>query len=215
MKFHWNTIGAQSHPSGDPLSLERELGICLVAEKYGFDSVQLPLSDDAPDPLLLSLTLSRRTQKLRFMVSCRPDRISPAYFVQQINTLSSLIDGRVHVRIVSESADAAHERSIEFVSVCQAFWSRSGPVNHSGTHYRVAEGKIKTPFVSSVRQTPEIFLDGDLLRLPFENSAEAILAHAASGVREFVIEGRGAKELEHFGRKVLPLVRHTELQPCD
>jgi hypothetical protein len=215
LRFHWNTVRTEIVNSGFPKSLEQELRICLLAESHGFDSVILPLSDLLPDPLLLSLTLSRRTQKLNFMVSCRPECITPAYFVQQVNTLSALNKGRVHVRIVSEEPAASGERSTEFVSVCEAFWSRSGPVNYSGAYYRVADGKIKTPFVSSHRQSPEVFFDRDLARLPADATAEAILGRYRSGARELVIEGRNANDLERFGREVLSQIRLLEEPLCN
>ena len=68
--------------------------------------------------------------------------MQPATFVQQINTLSGVIDGRVSLNIVAGSSmveqrgygdflehDERYARAEEFLSVCRRFWANNGDVS--------------------------------------------------------------------------------------
>jgi len=80
------------------------------------------------------------------MVACRPGLISPAAFVQQINTLSLLLDGCVHVNMVGGHTphelhycgdwlprDERYRQMDEFLTVCHSFWkSEDGAVDFTG-----------------------------------------------------------------------------------
>src|SRR5262249_8072837 len=57
--------------------------------------------------------------------------------------------------------DQRYERTDEFLSICRAFWARNGEVNFQGRYYEIENGKLNTPFVSSERSSPEIFLGGN------------------------------------------------------
>jgi alkanesulfonate monooxygenase len=107
------------------------------------------------------------------MVACRSGLISPAYFVQQINTLSLLNEGRVYVNMVIGhtphelgyygdflSHDERVRRTEEFLSICHAFWLGESTVNFEGTYYQVKGGRIRTPFESWGRIRPEIYAAG-------------------------------------------------------
>ena len=54
-----------------------------------------------PDPVLLSMALGLKTERMKFMIAIRSGIISPTLFVQQINTLSALTNGRVCINMVT------------------------------------------------------------------------------------------------------------------
>jgi alkanesulfonate monooxygenase len=99
--------------------------------------------------------------------------MQPPTFVQQINTLSGFIGGRVSLNIVAGSSaieqrgygdfldhDERYARAEEFLSVCHSFWANNGEVNFAGRYCRIEKGKIFTPFQSPDRSEPEIYVSG-------------------------------------------------------
>src|SRR6266550_8977471 len=113
------------------------------------------------------------SERIKFIVAYRSGLLSPATSVQQPNTLSALIGGRFSLNIVAGyspqeqrsygdflSHDERYERTDEFLSICHSFWKRDGEVNFEGKHYQIENGKLTTPFVSSDRSSPEIFIAG-------------------------------------------------------
>jgi alkanesulfonate monooxygenase len=155
-------------------SLETQIEFCQAAEHSGIDSMLMAFGFTRPDPVVLSAALGMATKQIKFMIAVRPGVTSPTLFVQQINTVSALTDGRVHINIVTGHSphelryygdslehDQRYERTDEFLSVCKAFWQRSGEVNFQGKYYDIHNGKLNTPFVSQYRSSPEIFLGGN------------------------------------------------------
>ena len=143
------------------------------AEEAGIDSVLISFSRFEPDPLIVSCALGRATKKLKFILAYRSGLIQPTLFVQQINTLSALIEGRVACNLVAGSSrleqqgfgdylphDERYARTEEFLSVCRAFWRAEGEVTFEGKYYRVEQGKVHTPFVAPDRKAPEIYVSG-------------------------------------------------------
>ena len=143
------------------------------AEDAGIESVLLSFSRYEPDTILVACAVGQVTTKLKFIVAYRMGLMQPATFVQQINTLSGLIDGRVSLNVVAGSStveqrgygdfldhDERYARAEEFLSVCHAFWANSGDVNFEGQYCRVENGKIYTPFQSQDRREPEIYVSG-------------------------------------------------------
>jgi alkanesulfonate monooxygenase len=143
------------------------------AEDAGIDSVLISFSRFEPDPILVACALGQATRTLRFITAYRSGLMQPTNFVQQINTLSALIQGRVAINIVAGSAtveqhgygdflahDARYARAEEFLAVCRAFWRSSCAVDFEGTHYRVVRGRLTTPFVAPDRRAPEIYVSG-------------------------------------------------------
>jgi alkanesulfonate monooxygenase len=143
------------------------------AEEAGIDSVLISFSRYEPDPLVVSCALGRATEKLKFIVAYRSGLMQPTTFVQQINTLSAIIGGRVAVNIVAGSStseqhgygdflahDERYARAEEFLAVCTSFWRNEGEVDFDGEYYRVEKGRLHTPFVARDRSAPEIYVSG-------------------------------------------------------
>jgi alkanesulfonate monooxygenase len=182
VRFHWSLsqVGdkfRRANATADMkglFSLETQIEFCRAAEQSGMDSLLMAFGFTRPDPMALATALGMATSKIKFMVACRPGVISPTAFVQQINTVSALTNGRVHINIVTGHSphelryygdflahDQRYERTDEFLSVCRAFWRRDGEVNFEGKHYQIQSGRLNTPFVSAERTAPEIFLGGN------------------------------------------------------
>jgi alkanesulfonate monooxygenase len=144
-----------------------------TAEEAGIESVLISCGRYEPDALLTACALGRETEKLKYIVASRTGWMQPTTFVQQINTLSALIDGRVAVNIVAGSSsaeqhaygdflehDQRYERAEEFLAVCNSFWRGDGNVDLDGEYYRVEGGKLATPFLAPDRSEPEIYVSG-------------------------------------------------------
>jgi alkanesulfonate monooxygenase len=153
--------------------LDRQIQFCRQAEQYGIDSLLTDFGIAKPDPLLLATALGMATKKIKFIVAYRSGLISPATFVQQINTLSALINGRLSLNIVAGYSpeeqhaygdflahDERYKRTDEFLSVCMSFWNNKAPVSFNGNYYKLEQGQISTPFISADRAAPEIFIAG-------------------------------------------------------
>lgn len=143
------------------------------AEESGIESVLISFSRYEPDPFVVACALGQATKKLKFIIAYRSGLMQPTTFVQQMNTVSALTNGRVSFNIVAGSSseeqhgygdflshDERYERAEEFLAVCNAFWRDNGDVNFAGKHYQVEQGKLATPFVSPDRQSPEIYVSG-------------------------------------------------------
>jgi alkanesulfonate monooxygenase len=143
------------------------------AEETGIDSVLISFSRYEPDPFLVSCALGQAVKKLKFIIAYRSGLMQPTTFVQQMNTVSALVQGRVSFNIVAGSSseeqhgygdflshDERYARAEEFLAVCNAFWRGEEEVNFNGKHYRVEQGKLATPFVSTDQFRPEIYVSG-------------------------------------------------------
>jgi alkanesulfonate monooxygenase len=145
-----------------------------AAEEAGIESVLISFSRYEPEPFLVACAMGQETQRLKYIVAYRSGLMSPTSFVQQINTLSALIGGRVAINIVAGSAAAenrgygdflAHDerygRAEEFLAAANAFW-RDGHdgVDFDGRYYKLEKGTIHTPFLSPGRAAPEIYVSG-------------------------------------------------------
>lgn len=184
LRFHWRlphggeTAGAarvrqdQLPCIGLP-DLESQIPFCRQAEQSGIDSLLTDFGFAKPDSILLAAALGMATEKIKFIVAYRSGLMSPTTFVQQLNTLSALINGRFSLNIVAGyspteqrsygdflSHDERYERTDEFLSICHSFWKGDGEVNFEGKHYRIENGRLSTPFVSKDRTSPEIFIAG-------------------------------------------------------
>ena len=79
------------------------------AEEAGIESVLISCGPYEPDSLLTACALGRETKKLKFIAAFRSGWMQPTTFVQQFNTLSQLVKGRVALNMVAgSSTDEQH-----------------------------------------------------------------------------------------------------------
>jgi len=192
LRFHWslsqagNSFRRAENTKALPglISFNDQLNLCLQAEENGIDSMLMAIGFTRPDPLLLSVALGQVTKKIKFMVAVRSGLISPAYFVQQLNTASTIIGNRIHINVVSGHTpselkyygdflehDERCKRTSEFMQACHHFWENKGPVNFNGIFYQVENGSIKTPF-NAPNARPEIYIGGNS-----EQTADLVCEH--------------------------------------
>ncbi len=184
LRFHWRlphggeTAGAArieqaNLPAIGLPDLDAQVPFCRQAEECGIDSLLTDFGFAKPDSILLAAALGMATEKIKFIVAYRSGLMQPTTFVQQINTLSGLIGGRVALNIVAGSStaeqhgygdflehDERYARAEEFLAVCRAFWRNDGEVDFEGKYCRVERGKLHTPFLASERNAPEIYVSG-------------------------------------------------------
>ncbi|ETX03814.1 LLM class flavin-dependent oxidoreductase [Candidatus Entotheonella palauensis] len=181
LRFHWSLSSAEEKWRGalsraaqsGILHLETHIAFCRHAEACGIDSLLMAFGFHRPDPITLTAALGMATDKIKFMVACRSGIFSPSVFVQQVNTVATLTQGRICLNMVAGHTpqeqrgygdfldhDERYQRMDEFLTVCRAFWHGAGPVNFRGTYYHIENGRINTPFAAPDRMTPEIFLGG-------------------------------------------------------
>jgi alkanesulfonate monooxygenase len=183
LRFHWrlpyagetSALAMADQSSAPVIGLpdpEFQASFCRYAEESGIDSLLVDFGFAKPDPMLLAAVLGRATRKIKFILAYRSGLFSPTMFVQQINTLSALIQGRILLNIVAGYSpeeqraygdflahDERYERTEEFLAVCRSFWE-CGEVNFNGRHYCIEKGSLKTPFVAPERKFPEIIIGG-------------------------------------------------------
>jgi alkanesulfonate monooxygenase len=184
LRFHWrlpyagetSALAMADQSSAAVIGLpdpDLQTSFCRCAEESGIDSLLVDFGFAKPDPMLLAAVLGRATKTIKFILAYRSGLFSPTMFVQQINTLSALIQGRILLNIVAGyspeeqraygdflSHDERYERTDEFLAVCRSFWEGDGEVNYSGKHYRIEKGSLKTPFAAPERKFPEIIIGG-------------------------------------------------------
>lgn len=182
LRFHWSLsrVGdnlRSTRPAAEQtglLSFDAQTEFCRRAEECGIESVLMAFSFTRPDPVVLSTALGMKTEKLKFMVAIRSGVLSPTLFVQHVNTISALTNGRVCINMVTGHTphelgyygdflphDERYARADEFLSICRAFWRREGEVNFDGRYYKIESGKVNLPFFSPERAAPEIYLGGN------------------------------------------------------
>ena len=120
------------------------------AEEFGIESVLISCGPYEPDSLLTACALGLETETLKFIAAFRSGWMQPTTFVQQFNTLSQLVKGRVALNMVAGSStveqhaygdylqhDERYARAEEFLSVCNSFWGGDEEVNFDGKYYRI------------------------------------------------------------------------------
>jgi alkanesulfonate monooxygenase len=184
LKFHWRllqggersaqtrTTGASRQSTGLP-DLEAQIDFCQTAEKLGIHGLLTDFGAAKPDSIVLATALGLATRKMEFIIAYRSGLIAPTSFVQQLNTLSTLIDGRLSLNIVAghspeEQAyygdllprEERYARTQEFLEICLALWQRNAPVTYRGRYYQIENARLNTPFAAAERTFPEIFIAG-------------------------------------------------------
>jgi alkanesulfonate monooxygenase len=183
LRFHWrlpysgetSALAMADQSSAPVIGLpdpDLQASFCRYAEESGIDSLLVDFGFAKPDPMLLAAVLGRATKKIKFILAYRSGLFSPTMFVQQVNTLSALIQSRLLLNIVAGyspeeqraygdflSHDERYERTEEFLAICRSFWE-CPEVNYNGKHYRIEKGSLKTPFIAPDRKFPEIIVGG-------------------------------------------------------
>lgn len=152
---------------------DHQIQFCRRAESLGIDGLLTDFGAAKPDPIVLAAGLALATERVGFIVAYRSGASCPTIFTQQINTLSSLVNGRVSLNIVAghsphEQAfygdflphDQRYARTEEFLAICHAIWRSEAPVDYVGRYYRVEKAELNTPFIAPARRHPEIFVAG-------------------------------------------------------
>src|SRR5262245_2967074 len=183
LKFHWRlsysgegetTTWDRKFKIQDGVPhLEGQADFCRQAEEAGIDSLLVDFGYGTPDPMLLAAMLGQKVEKIKFILAYRSGLFAPPMFVQQLNTLSALIDGRLSLNIVAGYSpqeqrsygdflthDERYARTEEFLAICRAFWRREGEVNFKGKYYNVEKGNLKARYISPDRAFPELFIGG-------------------------------------------------------
>jgi alkanesulfonate monooxygenase len=167
-RAHQNSLVDTGRPD-----LDAQIHFARAAEEQGIDSLLIDFGWSKPDPILLAAAVGMATSKVGFIIAHRSGLTSPTAFVQQINTLSTLINGRLSLNIVAGHSpaeqrgygdmlphDERYERTEEFLAVCHAFWRSDGDVNFAGRYYSIEHGRLNTPFQSAQRMFPELLIAG-------------------------------------------------------
>jgi alkanesulfonate monooxygenase len=185
LRFHWRlpqggerpgasrSLQASLRETGLP-EIEPQVHFCRVAEEVGIEALLTDFGWSKPDSILLTAALGQRTSRIKFIIAYRSGLMCPTTFVQQLNTLSTLIDGRFSINVVAGHSpeeqhyygdflphDERYARTEEFLAICNAFW-RDAEVTFDGAYYRIEGGKLNTPFVSSDgARSPELYIAGN------------------------------------------------------
>jgi alkanesulfonate monooxygenase len=143
------------------------------AERAGIESVLISFSRYEPDPFMVACALGQATKGLKFIAAYRSGLMQPTTFVQQLNSVSAITEGRLALNIVAGSSsaeqrgygdylphDERYARAEEFLAVCNAFWQAKGDVDFDGRYYQIQAGKLATPFLGQNRLVPEIYVSG-------------------------------------------------------
>ncbi|NQZ09752.1 MAG: LLM class flavin-dependent oxidoreductase [Algicola sp.] len=191
LKFHWMLPkgGEMTHQetarvlttsntslAGKP-DMAHWIDFAQQAEQAGIDSLLLSFGNYEPDTLQVACALGCVTNKIKFIVAYRMGLMQPTLFVQQVNTLSNLIDGRFSLNIIAGSSvaeqrgygdylehDDRYARAEEYLAICHDFWRNNEPVTFAGKHCQLEGGRIHTPYIApegaSNHKAPEIFVSG-------------------------------------------------------
>ena len=184
IRFHWRLIQSEDdkiisnasqneHGTAGVPPFEKQVSFCQKAEELGIESVLVDLNYGKPDPILLSSALVQKTSKLGFIIAVRSGIISPTYFVQQINTLSTFSKGRLALNIVAGHSPAeqqfygdhlSHEdrykRSFDFLEICKQLWEKNDSVNFKGNYLSVDGAKLNIAYDAADAKAPFIFVSG-------------------------------------------------------
>jgi len=185
LRFHWRLpqTGEEDDGSRGQATASRKTGVpdvdalvhfAKTAEACGIDSLLVDFGWAKPDPITLSAAVGAQTDTICFLIAWRSGLMSPTMFVQQLNTLSTIVGGRVSLNIVAGhspeeqrgygdflSHDERYARTEEFLAVCNAFWRGEQPVDFRGAHYVIERGRVNTRLQSPLREAPEIYIAGN------------------------------------------------------
>jgi alkanesulfonate monooxygenase len=177
MKTAQETSRALTRKSASPAAppdMEGWLRFATHAEEAGIESALLSFSRYGPDTFAVACAVGLAARKLKFIAAHGVGLMQPATFVQQTNTLSGLIEGRIALNIAAGSSaeerrgygdflehDDRYARADEFLGICHALWRNDGEVTFDGKYWQIERGQLRTPFIAPGRIAPEIYVAGD------------------------------------------------------
>ena len=166
-------INAPQNPKANGTDLKGWVHFAKAAENAGIDGVLISFSTYEPDPVAIATAIGCRTTQLKFIIAFRSGLMQPPALVQQINTLSDLIGGRVLLNTVAGSSipeqrsygdfldhDNRYDRAGEFLEICNELWRGNTALNYKGRHYTIEKGRVYPSFNKTYRFAPEIFVSG-------------------------------------------------------
>jgi alkanesulfonate monooxygenase len=183
MRFHWSLPstgvtdarkGSHTRVEINPVAdLDVQRQFCVRADELGLDALLLPIGFQRADPTVLAAVYGQATKRIKFMTASRPSVISPTHFVQQVNTVSAFINGRVEINVVSgqgsqelryygdfSTHDERYQRTDEFWTICHALWRREFPVNFEGRFLKVEGARVNQKFVAPDSHRPYVYIGG-------------------------------------------------------
>jgi alkanesulfonate monooxygenase len=114
------------------------------------------------------------TTRIKFMAAVRSGVTAPTAFVQQVNTVCALINGRISLNVVAGHTpeeqgyygdflphDDRYARTDEFLRICLGLWGGEGELTFAGRYYRVERARLNIPFMGGERNRPEIYAGGN------------------------------------------------------
>jgi len=166
-------LNAHKNPKTYSADLEGWKYFAEKAEEAGIEGVLISFSTYEPEPVTVACALGGITKQLKYILAFRSGLMQPPAMVQQINTLSGLLNGRLMLNTVAGSSkteqhsygdfldhDERYDRAGEFLTICNGLWKDNQGLDFKGKHYQVTKGKIYPPFISPDRKTPELFVSG-------------------------------------------------------
>ena len=99
--------------------------------------------------------------------------MQPTLFVQHVNTVSQLIQGRLAINVIAGSSpaeqrgygdflshDERYARATEYLEICNAYWRGEEDVSYDGKYCRLEGGNLHTPFFGPCGSAPELYVSG-------------------------------------------------------
>lgn len=136
-------------PAFDIAHIERT---ARAHEDAGFDGVLLPHNAGWADNFLTAARAAGVTTSLKFLLAHRPGFIAPTLAARKLATLDHFTAGRLRLHVITGGRDAEQQRdgdylghderyarTDEFLEIVRRIWTSPQPIDHAGTHYRVAD----------------------------------------------------------------------------
>jgi alkanesulfonate monooxygenase len=177
LRFHWgSSLDSGQKKStekyrADVLDLAGAIEYTQDADALGVESLLMAQSYSLPDPLPIIGALARETERVKFILAYRPGLLSPTLFLQVVNTLSWMSQGRLALNLVAgispvEQAfygdflphDDRYARSNEFLDILHRFWKGEMPLTYEGKHYRLSDARLELGYYGGGR--PQIYVSG-------------------------------------------------------
>ena len=157
---------SETHPPQGPAIDPGYLRASAQAhDAAGFDKILIGWYSNGPDGFQIAADAAAHTRRVGFLVAHRPGFQAPTLAARAFATLDQLSGGRAAIHVISGGDDTdqhrdgdwlgkdeRYARTDEYVGILKQVWAATAPVDHEGTHYRIAGA---SPAVRTV-QSPRI-----------------------------------------------------------